>query len=133
MGVGGVMVVLLASVIVVVVVVVVLMGDGSTIRLAGPCALPFAERAAFRQPLNVVVVAFLGAAHVLFEAQHLSPVLAQGAVHGGVASQNVLHPLLESVHHQRVLAEVAGREKVNLGVVRRHAVGVLTDAAHQNS
>ena len=129
MGVGGVMVVLLASVIV----MVVLMGDGNTIRLAGPCALPLAQRAALGQPLNVVVVAFLSAANVLFEAQHLSPVLAQGAVHGGVASQNVLHPLLERVHHQRVLAEVAGGEKVNLGVVRRHAIGVLTDAAHQNS
>ena len=72
MGVGGVMVVLLASVIV----MVVLMGDGNTIRLAGPCALPLAQRAAFRQSLNVVVVAFLGAAHVLFESQHLGPVFA---------------------------------------------------------
>ena len=128
MGVGGVMVVLLASVIV----MVVLMGDGNTIRLAGPCALPFAQRAALSQPLNVVVVAFLGAAHVLFEAQHLSSVLAQGAVHGGVASQDVLHPLLERVHHQWMLPEVAGGEKGHLGMVSCHPLGVLADAAHQN-
>ena len=97
MGVGGV-VVMLTSVIV----MMVLMGDGNTIRLAGPCAFPFAERAALRQPLHVVVVAFLCSAYVLLEAQDLGPVFAEGAIHGGVAAEHLLHPLLEGVHHQRV-------------------------------
>ena len=128
MGVGGV-VVMLTSVIV----MMVLMGDGNTIRLAGPRAFPLAERAALRQPLHVVMVAFLGSANVLLEAQHLGPVFAEGAIHGGVAAQHLLHPFLEGVHHQRVLPEIAGGEEVNLGMIRRHPLGVLTDAAHQNT
>ena len=127
MGVRGVMV-MVATVIV----MVVLMGDGNTIRLAGPCALPFTQRAALGQPFHVVVVALLNSADVLLKAQHLGPVLAQGAVHGGIASENLLHPLFERVHHQWVLPEIAGGEKVHLGVVRCHPLGVLADAAHQN-
>ena len=46
------------------------------IGLAGPRALPFTQVAAFDQALHVVVVALLGQAHLLLEAQHLSPVLA---------------------------------------------------------
>ena len=111
----------------------VLMGDGNTIRLAGPRAFPLAERAALRQPLHVVMVAFLSSANVLLEAQHLGPVFAEGAIHGGVAPEHLLHPLLEGVHHQRVLPEIAGGEEVNLGMIRRHPLGVLTDAAHQNT
>ena len=115
------------------VIVMVLMGDGNTIRLAGPRAFPLAERAALRQPLHVVMVAFLSSANVLLEAQHLGPVFAEGAIHGGVAPEHLLHPLLECVHHQRVLPEIAGGEEVNLGMIRRHPLGVLTDAAHQNT
>ena len=131
MGVRGVMVATVI-VIVMVMVMVMLMGDGNTIRLAGPCAFPFTQRAAFGQPFHVVVVALLDSADILLKAQHLSPVLAQGAVHGGIASENLLHPLFERVHHQWVLPEVAGGEKVHLGVVRCHPIGVLADAAHQN-
>ena len=126
-GVGGVMVMLTS------VIVMVLMGDGNTIRLAGPRAFPLAERAALRQPLHVVMVAFLSSANVLLEAQHLGPVFAEGAIHGCVAPEHLLHPLLESVHHQRVLPQIAGGEDVNLGMIRRHPLGVLTDAAHQNT
>ena len=57
-------------------VMVMFMGDRITIRLAGPCALPYAERAALRKSFHVVVVTFLRAAHVLFKAQHLGPVFA---------------------------------------------------------
>ena len=79
------------------------------------------------------MVAFLSSANVLLEAQHLGPVFAEGAIHGGVAAQHLLHPFLEGVHHQRVLPEIAGGEEVNLGMIRRHPLGVLTDAAHQNT
>ena len=63
MGVRGVMVAT---------VMVVMMGDGNTIRLAGPCAFPFTQRAAFGQPFHVVVVALLDSADILLKAQHLS-------------------------------------------------------------
>ena len=104
-----------------------------SIGLAGPRAFPLAERAALRQPLHVVMVAFLSSANVLLEAQHLGPVFAEGAIHGGVAPEHLLHSLLEGVHHQRVLPEIAGGEEVNLGMICRHPLGVLTDAAHQNT
>ena len=109
----------------VVVTVCMCVGDWDAIRLAGAGAFPLAERAALRQPLHVVMVAFLSSANVLLEAQHLGPVFAQGTVHGGVASQDVLHPLLERVHHQWMLPEVAGGEKGHLGMVRCHPLGVL--------
>ena len=75
-----------------------------SIGLAGPCAFQLAERAAFSQSLQVVVVTLLGPSHILFKAQHLGSVLAEGAIHGGVSSQHLLHPLSECVHHHRVLA-----------------------------
>lgn len=46
------------------------------VGLAGACALPFAQVAAFHQAFHMVVVALLGQAHLLFKAQHLGPVLA---------------------------------------------------------
>ena len=55
----------------------VVMGNRDAVGLAGTRALQFAERAAFRKSLHVVVVAFLGTSHVLFEAQHLGAVLAE--------------------------------------------------------
>ena len=63
-----------AMAVVVVAVIVVARDD---VDLADTGALPLAERAAFRQPLDVVMVALLGPAHVLFKAEHLSPVFAK--------------------------------------------------------
>ena len=95
MGIRGVMVVMA-----VLRPVAVVMGNRDAVGLASPCAFPFAERAAFRDSFHVVVVAFLRASNVLFEAQHLGSVLAERAVHGSVASQHFLDPLFEGVHHQ---------------------------------
>ena len=80
----------------------------------------------------MVVVAFLGASNVLFEAQHLGAVLAERAVHGGVSPQHLLDPFLEGVHHECVVAQIARREKLHLGVIGSHKLGVLADSAHQN-
>ena len=72
MGIRGVMVVMA-----VVCPMAVLMANRDAVGLAGTRALQFAKRAAFRKAFHVVVVAFLGASHVLFEAQHLGAVLAE--------------------------------------------------------
>ena len=55
----------------------VVMGNRYAVGLAIPCALQFAECAALRESFHVVVVAFLRKPDVLFEAQHLSSVLAK--------------------------------------------------------
>ena len=75
-----------------------------TIGLAGSCAFQLAERAAFSQSLDVMVVTFLGPSYILFKAQHLSSVLAEGAIHCGISTEHLVHPLSEGVHHHRVLA-----------------------------
>jgi hypothetical protein len=70
-------------------------GQGNTIGLAGPCALPLAEGAALHQAFHVVMVAVLGGTHFLLEAEHLGSVLAQRTVHVGVATKHIGHPLPE--------------------------------------
>ena len=52
------------------------MANRDAVGLAGTRALQFAKSAAFRKAFHMVVVAFLDASHVLFEAQHLGAVLA---------------------------------------------------------
>ena len=85
-GVGiGRMVVIVAVAVIVAVsagVTVVVMGCVLSVRLTGSCAFRFAHGAAVRKTLYVVMMTFLGAAHVLLEAKNLSSVFAEGAVHG---------------------------------------------------
>ena len=107
-------------------------GDRHAIRLAGAGAFALAERAALRQSLHVVVVALLDPTDVLFKAEHLCSVLAERAVHGGVASQYLGDSLFERVHHQVVVAEIARREKLHRGMIGSHQFSVLADSAHQN-
>ena len=84
--------------------VIVVPRDG--LDLADTGAFPFTQRAAFRQPLHVVMVAFLGSAHILFKTQHLSPVLTERTIHRGVAAQRLLHPFAKRVDHFRVITQV---------------------------
>ena len=71
----------MAVIVTVVMGVVVIMGmvvrHRASIRLTGSGAFQFAEGAAFLNPLNVMVVTFLSASHVLLEAQHLGAVFAE--------------------------------------------------------
>ncbi len=80
---------------VVVVVAWAAQGQGNTIGLAGARALPLAEGAALHQPFHVVMVAVLGGTHLLLEAEHMGPVLAQRTVHVCVATKHISHPLPE--------------------------------------
>ena len=104
MGIGRM--VMVASIAMAVIVGAVIVVSRDHIDLADPGALPLAERAAFRQPLDVVMVALLGPAHVLFKAEHLSPVLAKRTIHCGVAAQHFLNPFSERVDHLRVIAQI---------------------------
>ena len=119
--------------VIVMAVIVIPVGQGDAIRLAGTGAFQLAERAAFGQSLHMVMVAFLGTAHVLFEPEHLRPVLAQRAIHRRVAAQHLLHPFTEGVDNHRVIAQIARRQEFNVRMVGRHDVGVLPYPAHQHA
>ena len=93
------------------------MGCVLSVRLTGSCALQFAHDAAVSKTFNVVMMTFLRAAHVLLEAKNLRSVLAEGTVHGGVSPQHLFHPFSEGVHHHRMVAQVTGGEKLNLGMI----------------
>ena len=96
-------------------------------------AFPFTERAALRQTLHMVMVAFLGPAHILFKAEHLGPVFTERTIHCGVAAQHLLHPFAERVDHFWVITQVPRRQEFHFGVIGCHRFGVLTDPAHQHS
>jgi hypothetical protein len=88
---------------VVVVMVVVAQGNRDAIGLTGTGALELAEGAALDQALDVVVVALLGSPDLGLKAQDLSAVLAERAVHLGLAAHDLLDPLLKGVDHQGVI------------------------------
>ena len=87
MGVGvvavtmGVAVSMVMAVAVVVVVAVRLMvgaqGDGNAVGLTGAGAFPLTQVTAVGQSFDVMVMAFLGQADFIFEAENLGPVFAQ--------------------------------------------------------
>ena len=115
MGIGGVGMSVIVRVIVavvvavtvlvgmVVMVVVVAQGNRDAIGLTGTGALELAEGAALDQALDVVVVALLGSPDLGLKAQDLSAVLAERAVHLGLAAHDLLNPLLKGVDHQGVI------------------------------
>ena len=78
------------------------------VRLAGAGALPFTQSAAFHQTLHVVMVALLHPPNVLLETEHLGSVFAEGAVHGRIPSQDVIHTLAKRVQHQGMIPEISG-------------------------
>ena len=80
----------------------------------------------------MVVMAVLGSPHFCFKTQHLLAVLAERAIHGGVAADHLSHPLHEGVDHQGVITEVAGLQEFHLGVISGHALAVLANTAHQH-
>ena len=98
-------------------VTVVVMGCVMSVRLTGSRAFQLAHGAAVRKTFDVVMMTFLRAAHVLLEAKNLSSVFAEGTVHGGVSPQHLFHPFSKGVHHHRMIAQVTGGEKLNLGMI----------------
>ena len=107
--------------------------EWDAIGLAGPGALGFTELAAFHQALDMMMVAVLRGSHLLLETEHLSPVFAKRTVHVGVAAQHLRHPLLEGVQHQGVIPQIGGLQKFHGRMIRCHQLGVLADAADQDT
>ena len=84
--------------------VAVVWRDRNAIRLAGAGAFALTQGAALCEPLHVMVMTFLSPSDVLLKAEHLGAVFAERAVHGRIASENLVHPLAEGVHHKRVVS-----------------------------
>ena len=78
--------------------------DRNAIWLAGARAFAVTQGAALCEPLHVMVMTFLSPSNVLLKAEHLGAVFAERAVHGRIASENLVHPLAEGVHHKRVVS-----------------------------
>ena len=108
-------------------------GHRNPIGLASAGAFQFAEGATFSETFDVVVMALLGLTHVLLKPQHLGSVFTKRAVHRGVTADHVLNPFTERLHHLGVIAEVAGRDKLDRRVILSNPFGVLTNPAHQDS
>ena len=102
-GVGGMVVSRLMAVVMTVLVVMVMAmaahRNRHAIGLAGPGALPLAEVAPVGEALHMVVMAVLGGPNFGLKPQHLGPVFAEGAVHVGVATHHLRHPLHKGVEH----------------------------------
>ena len=82
---------------------------------------------------HMVVVTDLGRADVGLVADDLFPVLAKLTVHDVFAGQHFADPVDESIDQQRVIVEIPGFEEFNVRVGRRHLVGPVIDAPHQNA
>ena len=99
-----VMAVVIPVAVVVDVVMAVAWRDRNAIWLAGARAFAVTQGAALCEPLHVMVMTFLSPPDVLFKAEHLGAVLAERAVHGRIASKNLVHPFAERIHHERVVS-----------------------------
>ena len=81
---------------------------------------------------NVVVMRRLRRAGVAFIADNLRAVLAELAVHRRIAMRDFLDPLDKGVQQQRMIAQIAGLDELDLGMARGGLVGRGVDAFHQN-
>ena len=84
-------------------------------------------------PFHVMVVAFLHRAHFGLEAQHLGAVLAELAVHGDVAGDDLFEALDECVDHRRMIVEIGCLDEFDFGMARRHRIGGIIDAVDENA
>ena len=102
---------------------------------AGSIAIAFAG--AVLQPaanaFHMMVVAFLRHAHFRLETEHLFAVFAHLAVHHAGPFEDFNQPVLECVDHQGMIVEIAGLDELDIGMTRRHLVGVAVDALHQHA
>ena len=83
--------------------------------------------------LDVMVVARLREPDLVLEAEELDAILAELAVHVAGALEDLLDARGEAVEHQRMVVEVGRLDELDLGMARRHEVGVLIDALHENA
>ena len=108
-------------------------GDGNAVGLTGAGAFPLTQVTAVGQSFDVMVMAFLGQADFIFEAENLGPVFAQRAVHRRFAAEHFLHPFDKGVEHQRMIAEIGRRDELHIRMVGGDQFGVLTNPADEHT
>ncbi len=83
-------------------------------------------------PLDVMVVAFLGEADLVLEAEHGLAVLAHLAVHRRRALKDLQRTLPEGFDDQIVVIKVRRLDELNLGMPGGDHIGVVVDPLHQH-
>ena len=100
--------------------------------IAQRAILDIATRCRDTLSLDMMVVAFLGKAHLVLKPQNLRPVFAQGAVHVVLTIKNFADTVGKSGDHLRMIVQIAGLDECSAGMGRRHLVGETIDAVNQD-
>src|SRR5690348_12727141 len=82
---------------------------------------------------DVMVVAGLRRAGVVLVADDLGAVLAELAVHAGLAIDDLADTVGKAVEHKSVVAQIGRVEDLDLGMLGGDAVGGGVDALHQDA
>ena len=96
-------------------------------------AVPMIFRRAGPDAFNMMVMAFLRQADLVFEAQHLIAVFAHLTVHVVRALDNLEQALCKGFHDHRVIIQIAGLHEFQLRVPGGDLVCVIIDAFDQNA
>ena len=84
-------------------------------------------------PLDMVVVAFLGQANFVLKAEYLLAILAAHAVHGIIAFQDFGQATHEGIDHERMVAQIACLDKLDARRLLCDAIAVLVYPLDQHA
>lgn len=96
-------------------------------------AVPMIFRRAGADAFDMMVMAFLRQADLVFEAQHLIAVFAHLTVHVVRALDNLEQALCKGFHNHRVIIQITSLHKFQFRVPGGDLVGVIIDAFDQNA
>ena len=82
---------------------------------------------------NMMMVAFLRQANLVFKAQHLRTVFAHGTIHIVVAGQNFSNAIRESGDDVIMVIEIACFDKLNLRMTSGDFIGEAINTVDQNA
>lgn len=82
---------------------------------------------------NMMMVAFLRQANLVFKAQHLRAVFAHGTIHIVVAGQNFSNAIRESGDDVIMVIEIACFDKLNLRMTSGDFIGEAINTVDQNA
>ena len=80
--------------------------------------------------LNMMVMAHLRQALMVFKSKHLFPVFAKLAVHVVVAEKNAPHPIFKCRNDLRVVVQVTSLEKFNIWKFFGYLIRDIIDSLH---
>ena len=83
--------------------------------------------------LDMVMVAFLRQANLIFKAENLFTVFAHLAIHHRKPVNDLVYPVLECVKHQRVIIEITCFDKFYFWMPCCNFIGVGIDTLDQNA